>query len=287
MSGLAGRQFGRVARRQLLPLGVSDDQIAWWLGAGYLLRRLPGVYAVGHAAPSVEAELSEALLYAGPAAVLSHATAAWWLGLHRQKPPLIDLSTPRRCRGLSGIVVHDRRTLPRNWHRGLPTGPVAHVLRDYAWTAEDEYLRRALAEAEYQGWLDLDAVRAVLRRGQRGSAALRRALTRHEPRLALTRSELERRLLALCQRFGLPLPECNVTIDGMLVDALWREERVVVEVDGRRGHQTWAQIQRDRERELRLRNAGFVVLRYVWRQLEQEPEAVASDLGRALSPSGP
>jgi very-short-patch-repair endonuclease len=67
-----------------------------------------------------------------------------------------------------------------------------------------------------------------------------------------------------------------------LVDALWADERVVVEVDGHRGHASWAQIQRDRERDLALRAAGDLVLRYGWRQLLDDPHAVAADLSAAL-----
>jgi len=58
-------------------------------------------------------------------------------------------------------------------------------------------------------------------------------MDRHEPRIALTRSELERRFLALCESAGLPLPEVNAVVEGWTVDALWCRERVVVELDGR------------------------------------------------------
>jgi very-short-patch-repair endonuclease len=118
----------------------------------------------------------------------------------------------------------------------------------------------------------------MLGRGTKGSAALRRALRAHEPRLAVTRSELERRFLALCRRYRIPAPECNVTVEGYLVDALWRREKVIVELDGRQGHHSWAQTTRDRRRDVRLRAAGHVVLRYVWAQITQDAGAVAADI---------
>src|SRR5579859_1573697 len=93
-------------RVQLTRLGISDGEIAWGLGSGYLHRRLPGVYAVGHTASSVEADLTAALLWAGPGAMLSHGCGAWWLGLTSQQPPTIELCTPRHPRSRSGIVVH-------------------------------------------------------------------------------------------------------------------------------------------------------------------------------------
>ena len=61
-----------------MDLGFSKAQVARWRESHYLLRVLPGVYAVGHRASTVEASLCSALLYAGADAVLSHATAAWW-----------------------------------------------------------------------------------------------------------------------------------------------------------------------------------------------------------------
>lgn len=79
-----------------------------------------GVYAVGHTALSTEGLLSAALLYAGPGAMLSHGTAAWWLGLTGRRPPLIHVSTPRQVLSMPGVLVHGRRSLERVWHRQLP-----------------------------------------------------------------------------------------------------------------------------------------------------------------------
>ena len=97
---LAARQCGVVARRQLALLGVSDTQIRRWTAGGYLIRRLPGVYAVGHAAPSVAAELTAALLYAGPGAMLTSATGVWWLELSRPSGPTTSRSSARADAGL-------------------------------------------------------------------------------------------------------------------------------------------------------------------------------------------
>src|ERR1700761_8618706 len=81
LARLARTQFGLASRAQMIVAGIHPSAITRWMAVGYLHRVLPRVYAVGHTAPRVEAELSAALLYAGKGAMLSHATAAWWLGL--------------------------------------------------------------------------------------------------------------------------------------------------------------------------------------------------------------
>ncbi len=264
---------------------MGKATIARWIQTGYLHRRLPGVYAVGHAAPSVEGELSEAILYAGEGAMLSHATVLWWYGILDQRPSRTDVSTPGRMRSLRRVKVHPRRDLQRHWHNGLPVTSVAQALLDFAAAAPLNRVRYAVAQAEYHGLLDFDEIGHIVGRGRRGSTKLRRAVAQHLPQLARTRSELERVFLPLCERGGIPTPDVNVLIGRDLVDAVWRDARVVVELDGLGGHRTKAQIESDRRRDLRLRAAGYTVLRYTWAQLTEEPELVLGDLRRALSPT--
>jgi very-short-patch-repair endonuclease len=278
VSRLAARQFGRVSTDQLARIGVSRPTIGRWTDAGYLHPVLPAVYAVGHRARSVEGDLAAGLLYVGPGAMLSHATAAWWFDLIDRRPSTTEISTARRCVSLPDIRVHDRREVHRTWHDRLPVTEVAQALLDYAATAPVDRIRRALAEAEYLDLLDLEAVECVLGRGRPGSRVLRQALKRHEPAYAHTRSELENALLALCERHCLPIPAINVMVEGWLVDAVWFDRRVVVEVDGHRGHRTPAQLQRDHTRDLQLRAAGFTVVRYTWAQVTTQAGIVAADL---------
>jgi Protein of unknown function (DUF559) len=122
----------------------------------------------------------------------------------------------------------------------------------------------------------LDGVRVY---GRRGCARIL-----HSGR---TRSPLERTFLALCERAGIPMPDVNVWVAGVLVDAVWRDRRLVVELDGKDNHSSWAQIQDDRSKELRLRAAGFDVIRYGTRQVEEELDLVAADLYRNWSARSP
>jgi hypothetical protein len=281
---LADRQAGRVGVAQFAALAIPTAAIARWVDGGYLHQVLPRVYAVGHRAPSVEAALWEAVLYAGPGAMLSHATALWWRGLIDKQPRPIQVTTPRRCQSLKQVRVYGRRNCKRFLHKGLPTTAIEQALLDYAATAPIERLRYALANADYHKALDIAALQVIAGNGRAGSTKLKEAMKRHEPKLARTRSPLERLFLPLCEKYGVPLPDdVNVMVAGVLVDAVWWKQKLVVELDGKDNHSSWGQIQRDRTNEMRVRSAGFDVFRYGTVQLEEQPAGVADDVIRRLS----
>ena len=260
---------------------MDSRAVSRWLEQGYLHRVLPRVYAVGHPAASTEADLAGGLLYAGPGAMLSHATAAWWRGLLDDQPRQIHVSTPRQCRSQPGIIIHPRRTCKRTTHRGLPVTTVPQTLLDLAATEPLRTVRRALAKADYAGTLDVRAIEALLGSGRPGSARLRGALSEHQPRLARTKSGLEILFLEICEKAKIPLPEVNVWVAGWQVDALWRQERVAVELDGYDNHRSPAQVKRDCRKELALRTAGYLTVRYSEEQLTHHRKEVIADVRRA------
>jgi very-short-patch-repair endonuclease len=100
---------------------------------------------------------------------------------------------------------------------------------------------------------------------------------------ALTRSEAERRFVALVRAAALPPPDHNAHVDGVEVDLLWREQRLVVEVDGFAYHSGRATFERDRMRDARLVALGIRVMRVTWRQIVYEPSAVVAALAQALA----
>jgi very-short-patch-repair endonuclease len=158
--------------------------------------------------------------------------------------------------------------------------PPARTLLDIAAQVRFTELRRALAEAEFLKLVTMDDVAAMLGRGRVGAAALRAALDCHNPRLARTKKGLEEKFLILCERYRLPMPDVNAWIAGWLVDAVWLEQTVVVELDSHLAHSTSPRLEKDHRRDLELRAAGYIVLRYTWQQVTETPELVVADLRR-------
>ena len=289
MAAVAGRQAGRVAAFQLRHVGVGTTTAARWMRTGYLYRVLPYVYGVGHLAPSREGDLWAAILYAGPGAVLSHLTAAHWRNLADFPGSVIHVSTPRACASLPGIAVHGRRArLQREIVGGIPVTTVAQTMLDVAASTTDlKLVRKMLAEIEFRtGTLDPDRLRVVCGRGRRGSVRLAEALDAYDPRLAHANGKLELRFYLFCEQRldrGIPLPELNVVIDDVTVDAYFRAYALVVELDGDGNHRTPAQRRRDRRNELTLRGHGIEVIRYDWALVEAEPDLTERDLLAALA----
>jgi very-short-patch-repair endonuclease len=106
-------------------------------------------------------------------------------------------------------------------------------------------------------------------------------------KVTMTRSELEVRFLSFVKKHGLRRPEVNASlfVAGRWIecDCLWRDQGVVVELDGRASHDTAAAFERDRARDRMLQARGWRLVRITWRQLHEEPESVAYDLKALLS----
>jgi len=286
---LASRQHGVVAKRQLIALGVGAGAIKHRLGVGRLHRVHAGVYALGHIALSADGHRMAAVLAAGPDARLSHRDAAALWDLRPTAHTRIDVSVPRSgLRSRPGLNIHCTAT----WHpddcanrRGIPVTSVARTLLDVAEVVSRRALRQMFEEAERLRVVDVRAIEAVVARGhgRRGVGALAAVLAEARTRpLSDTRSELERRFVDLVEATGLPPPATNVLVEGFLVDAVWPQRRLVVELDGGRYHHTRAAFERDRIRDAALQVAGYRVLRITWRRLHREPHIVAATIRSLL-----
>jgi predicted transcriptional regulator of viral defense system len=286
---LAEAQHAVVALSQLVSLGLGARAVSHRVQRGMLHRVHRGVYAAGHPLLTREGRWMAAILACGPHAVLSHRSAASLWGLRTNARTAIDVTVPSRAgRTRDGIDVHRGRGIDADdvaGVEGIPTTSVACTLLDLAEVVNARALERAIDQAEVRRLLDMRAVDDVLARagGRRGAAALRGVLTELRLGTTLTRSELEERLLAICRAAGLPRPDVNAWIPypgggGAEADFLWREQQLVVEVDGRDVHTTRRAFEDDRRRDQRLVLAGWRVVRFTWRQVLFEPAYVAATL---------
>jgi very-short-patch-repair endonuclease len=286
---LVEAQHGVVARRQLLELGLNSDAITHRLQRGRLHPIHRGVYALGRRDVSRLGKLMAAVLSCDPGAVLSHASAGELLGILVPRagagalaPAPIEISVPpsRRPRH-SGVKVHQRTCLaPPDvvLREGIPVTSPIRTLLDLASRLAPWRLEAAINEADKSDLIDPETLRALLekRGGEHGVPALRRVLDRHT--FVLTDSELERRLLRIARRAGLPRPEAGVYLNGFKVDFFWRELALVVETDGLRYHRTAAQQARDRRRDQAHAAAGLTALRFTHAQVSREAGDVAATL---------
>jgi hypothetical protein len=282
---LAGPRQGRITTAQLRSLGVGEATIDRWARAGYLHPRLPGVYAVGSPARTTESDLWEAILYAGPGAMLSHGTAAWWRGLIDFPVYPSHVSSPRRRRSQPGIAVHGRRAeLDRLQLKGMPVTSIAQTMFDLAAQSELKLLRKALANLDYANSLHAPAIRAMCGQGRAGSLALQWALDNYEPLFAQTQSPFEDDYIWACEALDIPKPDrISVRVLGIPSDAVYYDAMLIVELDGVGNHHSPAQVYRDRRNDKRLRDAGWLVLRYTSKQLAEDPEGVRDEIIRELT----
>jgi hypothetical protein len=287
---LARRQHGIVARRQLVDLGLSRRAIEHRLAAGRLRRIHAGVYAVGHEALPYTARVAAAVLSVGPDAAASHLTAAALWGLCEPPTGTIATTATESRRPRSGIRIHRAQLPPSELDLvdGISVTSVPRTLLDLSGHLEDRRLRRLVKQAEFLGLTDLAALTAILdcyprRRGRRALARIVRGYALEAGR---TRSELEDRFLAFCARRGLPLPETNqlLDLDGRRfeVDCLWREARLIVELDGREAHRTDAAFEEDRARDRTLTAAGWSPMRVTWAHLHDSADALEHEIRSTL-----
>ncbi|HWB70085.1 MAG TPA: DUF559 domain-containing protein [Solirubrobacterales bacterium] len=290
----AERQHGVVGRRQLLDRGMGSGAIEGRLRRGSLHRYLRGVYVVGAQRIGRRGRWMAAVLAAGEGALLSHRSAAQLWGLLPPKVEAVDVTCPPgRVVRREGIVAHESLVAEdeRAISDGIPVTSPFRTIFDLAGMVGPRQLERVLAEAEVRRFEDVVSLPALLERypGRRGARALGELLSVGPAGIA--RSELEERFLALLDRFDLPRPRLNADVAlrerFFEADCLWVEERLIVELDGWAVHGTKRAFEADRERDRLLVADGWRTMHLTWRQLGEEPEAIAGDLRDALGTSYP
>jgi very-short-patch-repair endonuclease len=280
---IASSAHGVVTRSQLLGAGLTRKQIARRVRAGGLLRVHPGVYRVGHRAPSTQATYLAAVLASGQGAVLSGMAAAHLHGLVKgaAPPPEVTARTERR---IAGVRTHRSRFLNAQvvTHlRGIPVTTVPRTLVDIAAVLSADALARACHEAGVRYRTTPAQVEAVLaeRPQTPGARKLRRVI---HGDVRVTLSTLESRFLEVLSEDGLRLPITNRPAGRRRVDCRWPEHGLTVELDGYRFHNSRYSWEQDRRREREARARGDEFRRYSYDDVTSDPTPMLAELRSLL-----
>lgn len=289
MEHIAELQRGRITRDQLRAAGITDNATKQLIASGRLIREHHSVYRLRPAIQTPLGRETAALLACLPNAFLSHASAASLWKLCEAVSGPVDVTVLRdRHRRTPGIRAHRATRLLRRDVRieqGLPVTSPARTLLDRAATLTPRDLERELDEAlVVLRVVDRGELEDVTARGNghRGTARVRRLLERRVDE-TVTQSEAERLFLKLVREAGLPEPEMQVRLAGFRVDFLWRRERVVFEIDGYRFHTSRSAFDRDRRKDLALKQARYDPNHVSRDQVKFEPLLVLAYVVGALA----
>jgi hypothetical protein len=291
----AAGQYGLVTHEQLTVLDLSDGQIRHLVEAGYLRRIVRGLYVVAGAPASWRQALLAAALAAGPHAAASYFAAAALWRLPGFEEGAVEVSTWYGCdheftlgRLHQSCLLHPEDLTVVDAIR--VTRP-ARTLFDLASAVSPRRLERALNNALAMHLVSVEQLREVLdrlgRRGRPGTRVFRAVVEKLERRSAHPESGLETEFLRVVSDAGLPEPDLQVEIgddQGFIgrVDAIWRPQAVIGEVDSDRFHTAPLDVAADEARDKRLRALGFHVVRIPEDDVWQRPQRVVRGLRAAL-----
>ena len=284
---MAAQQDSVITWEQLRQLGLGPGAIEHRVKRGWLHRLHPGVFCWGTLLKTPWMRARAALYACGPGSIVTHDAACGLIGVRPHPEGAIDITVIGRRVRRTGIRAHNvarvARADVRNI-RNIPVSSPARALLEIAPGLTARELADAVEQAQVKRLVTKrDIEQAIERAGPRpGVVALRAVM--EEP--AFTRSWAERRLVALMRAARLPRPQFNAKVAGFEVDALWREQRVVLEFDSYAFHATKAAQERDRRKTAALQRGRYLVLRTTWRELTKESHALIARTAEALASAG-
>lgn len=284
---LTRRQRGVITREQLADCGVSLPRIDGFIARRELIEALPRVYAPRPVPGSRRQRLWAVALWSS-GGVISHHSAAWLWGIPVQSTKIIHVTVAdRRYRKpVSGVRLHRVPVgeLEVISYDGLPITERERTIVDLLRNEPRCRARDLLDRALQQGWLDERCLTKAIRdsRGRTGNSQLRLLLAAIEPG---AHAESERKLHAILRRAGLVgwVAQYRIALPNgvAFADVAFPEQRIAIEVDGRRHHADRFEEDRLRQNEIVLR--GWRVLRFTWKMLTERQDLVLSRIVQLLA----
>ena len=286
--------------------GVSPAMLRTLTRSGDLVRIRQGVYATRRAVDwasddPVRHQVLQVMAvrtWVGRDAVASYHSAALLHRLDLLKPlpketVTVTLPAPRRWNrpADAGVVFHSADLPPGHVTRlyNLPVTTAARTVVDLARTlpfVDAVVVADSALHAEKAAKPELCQILDSCTRWP-GVKQARRVVSFADERAG---SALESAARVVFDESGLDPPELQVTIHlpahAFLVDFFWGAHRVIVEADGLAKYAAdkdlIAQFQRDRL----LRDAGYKVVHFTWRELFKTPELVIARIRQAFASPG-
>jgi putative AbiEi antitoxin of type IV toxin-antitoxin system len=293
----AGAQAGLVTRPQCLAAGLGDEALGWRIESGRWRRVHPGVYlttpgrqgwevgAVGAFLRAVSVDLDDAAL-AGDA-------AGFILGLVSRPPSTIEVVVPGHRRVQEGDGLSVRRTgrfdevldpVSYPWRTSVPV-----TVLDCAGQRSADGALAVVSRAVQRRWTTAGALARELqaRRRHPHGALLREVLADIDDG---AESAAEVRYVRDVERaHGLPSAvrqQPGRTGPRRVHDNAYDEFGVVVEVDGRLGHEGWSDRIRDGRRDRSAAGEGRFTTRVFWPDVALTPCRTAAEVGAVLAARG-
>lgn len=284
-------QSGLISRAQALEAGIGGEAIRWAVASGRWTTSHPGVYLTTPGRDDWEVRAVAALLFVGRPAALAGPSAALAWGLERREPGSVHLVVPagRRASTRGGIdVMRSRRFDERIDDRAWPhRTTVEHTVLDLGMRSPLDRVLALAARACQQRLTDEARLAQALagRPDQTHRALLRECLTDLGTG---AESAAEVRYIRDVERaHGLPTALRQEHIgSGRRCDNLYDAEQVVLEVDGRLGHEGWAARVRDGIRDRGSARLGRVTVRVFWTDVAVTPCELAAEVGDLLRVRG-
>jgi very-short-patch-repair endonuclease len=269
MSHLIAGQLGHITRRQLLAAGVRPAWVERHTAGGELIAVHAGVYAVGHAPRHAYARACAAVLACGVDAALSHSAAAALWGV-ADWPSTLEVIAPREHRR-PGIHTHRSRTLsPRDLrtHHGVRTTAPVRTVIDIQSRLTDARLSRIVNDLRVAGHIGPTAFAELCTESPRVGRLLGDAD-------GYSASVLEDRFRAFLIAYDLPTPAFNARLreSGREVDALYRDARLIIELDSWTHHHNRSSFERDRDLDERAMDDLYTTVRVTGRRLSDKAKA--------------
>jgi very-short-patch-repair endonuclease len=286
---LARRQAGAFSFAQLIELGYPRSTIVSRLRRDVWERRLPGVYAVPGVPRGRAHQLWVRQLAVGPAATVTHESAAICAGAERLAEPPYTLTVPHRWHhAVPGAFVHQIDDLAphhRSSWNGLPVSRPARAVVELAATQSAGTIGRVLDDLLRLRRTTVAQVASVFgevaRPGKPGLTKLVEVLEERSGTYVPPHSELERLLFDILRAGGLPEPRRQIRLPGRervhgIADAGYDDVCLLLEADGRAWHDRVEAARRDRERDQQAARHGWLTLRFVYGQMVDEPDEVCA-----------